>query len=158
MKTHVVACMVFLLAVPSALAQADKLVGVWKLTEFGPPVIPAMKREADTNPQPEIWIFTQKYCSIMGAIGEKLRPDLPEDPTEAQLLEAWRPFNASTGTYEVSGSTITILPIVDKNPNAMNSRRALIQHFRFEGDTLIISSSERPPGLLPMEKRFTRLE
>jgi hypothetical protein len=87
MKTRVgiIACMIsfaFLLAVPSALAQADKLIGVWKFTGFQSPV-PAI---TTTNPQPSITIFTNKYFGIMMVSGEKPRPEVLKDSTVLTFL------------------------------------------------------------------------
>lgn len=82
---------------------------------------------------------------------------MPENPTDAQLLEAWRPFDGQAGTYEVNGSTITMHTLVAKNPNAMNTQEIINEDFRFDGDALIISF--KPAGMpAPYELKFTRLE
>ena len=145
MKTRirVIACMVsfaFLLAVPSTLAQADKLIGVWKVTEVKWPANPEQNLDASTNktPQPRLWIFTKKHYSMMEDRSYKPRPDLPEEPTDAQRAAAYGPFFANSGTYEVTGSTITFLPILAMSPNVTNSPRPFSHDFRFEGDSLII--------------------
>lgn len=65
-RVRVIACIVslaFLVAVPSAMAQADKLIGVWKVTEVKVPAVPErnLKARTITNPQPAIDIFTEKH-------------------------------------------------------------------------------------------------
>ena len=159
----VVACLLslsVLATVPSALAQADKLIGVWKTTEAKLPANPEQNLEGGTlaNPQPEITVFTQKHFITVGVHSEEPRPDLPQNSTDAQLLEAWRPFTAQAGTYEVTGSTITIHTMVTKSPNLMNRKASRTRNYRFEGDVLILSyrpSSEWPA---PIELKMIRLE
>ena len=142
-RGRIVACMVsfaFLLAVPSALAQADKLIGVWKLIELKLPPVDHLKARTLADPQPEVLIFTKKYCSRVGILGDKPRPDLRETATNAQLLEAWKPLNASVGSYTVEGSTLIIHLIADKTPNFMNNSKIQFDWgFKFEGEDLILS-------------------
>ena len=100
MPTKVIACMVslaILVAVPSALAQADKLIGVWKLVEFagiGPDAVTL------TKVQPQIAIFTKKHMMVMGVKSSEPRPELPENATDAQKVAAWEPFLAEAAEYE----------------------------------------------------------
>lgn len=159
MRTHVmiIACMVsfaFLLAVPSAMAQADKLIGVWKMIEvkYLNPQQNQVVRTI-TNPPPGIVIFTKKHFSSVGVTGDKHRPSLPENPTDAQLLEAWRPFVGLSGTYEVKGSTLTVKIMVAKNPLPSNEPSTESWNFRFEGDMFITAD---PKGR--WEVKYTRLE
>jgi hypothetical protein len=163
MRVQVIACMVsfaFLLAAPSALAQADRLIGVWKITENKLP--PTGKRK-DTltiaHQFPNLWIFTQKHFSHVEDPGwfGKQRSDLPEEPTAKQMEAAYSRFIARSGTYEVKGSTITFLPMVSKDPNLTNAPVPTSLDFKFEGDSLIIYL--RQPGISgPIERIFTRLE
>lgn len=163
MKTRAtaIACMVsfaFLLAVPSALAQADKLVGVWKLIEVKLPQMGDRDAQTITDPGTSIDIFTKQHYMYMGVRGEKPRPNLPQNPTDAQEIQAFRPFDGEGGTYEVEGSTITYHRIVAKNPNDMNSQESYTQDFRFEGEALIISFKPAAKWPAPIELKFTRLE
>jgi hypothetical protein len=66
-----------------------------------------------------------------------VREDLPEDATDEQLLEAWRPLRASAGSYSVSGSTITSTTTISKSPNAMNAERVNTSEFELDGDKLV---------------------
>ncbi len=143
MKTsvRVVACLLslsVLATVPSVMAQADKLIGVWKVTEVKYPQTDYMDAQTVVDPQSRLWIFTKKHYSQMEVTGDKPRADLPKEPTDAQIAAAYRQFLANSGTYEVKGSTITRLPIVAKGPNLTNSPRPGSFEFRFEGDSLII--------------------
>jgi hypothetical protein len=163
MKTRVgiIACMIsfaFLLTAPSALAQADKLIGVWKLVEVKLPQMGDRDAQTMANPQPSLIIFTKKYYSLVEVRGDKARPDLPENATAEQIAGSIRQFVANSGTYEVKGSTITRLPIVAKSPNWMNSPHPESEDFRFEGDSLIILYKPSPKLPAPIELKYTRLE
>ncbi|MBK5097031.1 MAG: lipocalin-like domain-containing protein [Gemmatimonadetes bacterium] len=70
---------------------------------------------------PSITIFTDGYWSIARISGDGPRADLPEDPTDEQLLEAFRRFHGSAGTYSVSGSTVSGTTLVSRNPNQMSA-------------------------------------
>ena len=163
MKAHVriVACMVsftFLLAVPSALAQADKLVGVWKLIEVQYPEFPGAGPNplSATKPQPSIAVFTKKHFSMTLITGKEPRLDTLKDPTKEQLVELFRTFSGTAGTYEVEGSTLTMHITVSWVPNYMN--KPAPQEFRFEGDNLVLTTASKDPKTLPITMKFTRLE
>ena len=108
-----------------------------------------------TDPQPRLYIFTNKHYSQMEVTGDKPRADLPEEPTDEQIAAAYWQFRANSGTYEVKGSTITFLPIVAKGPNVTNSPRPFSADYKFEGDSLI-TLFETSFGLI--ELKLTRLE
>ena len=60
----VVACLLSLSAlvtVPSVMAQADKLIGVWKVTEVKYPQMDYVDAQTITDPQPRLYIFTNKH-------------------------------------------------------------------------------------------------
>ena len=137
MKTRVLACMVtfaFLLAVQSALAQADKLIGVWKLTELQLPIPPGVDQPvpAMTNPQPSIVIFIKKHFSMTMITGNEPRPVLSKDATKEELRKALASFASAAGTYEVEGSILTLNLNVSWAPNYTD--KPAPQEFRFEGD------------------------
>ncbi len=164
MKTCVkaIAHMVYgitLLTVPSALAQANKLMGVWKITEIKLPEIPARDLDAltITNPQPSIIIFTEKHYSWIDVSGEKSWPVLPQEAIDAQIAYLIRSFTANTGTYEIKDSTIIFNVIVAIDPKSMSSGASRPMDFIFDGDELLLSW--QPPGLLvPIEYKLSRLE
>jgi hypothetical protein len=167
MKTSVkiIACMLFVFALlavscgspqteeavvaPEEATASNPLVGVWKITEItgtGP------EAETITDPQPGFFIFTKKYLSNVGVSSNTPRPELPENPTDAQLLEAWRPFDAGVGTYEVDGNTMTTHSLVTKNPNRKPSD-FWSGEFRIEGDDLFITGKANQDG--PIENPYT---
>ena len=63
------------------------------------------------------------------------RPQLPENPTDAQLVEAYEPFMANVGTYEINGDTITFNYLISKHPNS-NPDNLMTSEYKIEGDNL----------------------
>jgi hypothetical protein len=144
MKTSakVIACLVclaVLVSIPCALAQADKLVGVWRITEARLFAQPDQDQEETVikNHRPGILIFTRNHFSWVDVHGEPA-PDLPEEPDLAHFSAAFNQLTAFSGTYEANGSSITAPVIVSKEPNAMSEGTILNFEYRFEGDTLVL--------------------
>ncbi len=145
-------CMVFLsvmVAIASAPAQDDKLIGVWKVTLV---TFKGPNAQVITNPPPSICIFTKKYMSLVGVRGEEPRPKLPENPNVDQLVAAWQSLAASVSTYDVKGDTITIHPIVGKSPNIKPGDFITLDH-KFEGDNLWVTPKSDQDG--PIENPYT---
>ncbi|CAN5804677.1 hypothetical protein BH18ACI5_BH18ACI5_05850 [soil metagenome] len=85
--------------------------------------------------------------------GTTPRKDLPtaQDPeklTDAEKMaryEAWELLTANAGTYEIKGTTLTIHPMVAKNPSVMG--QAQTREFKIDGKTLtLIQKSTTAPG------------
>ncbi len=126
---------------PAAVAAAPSVEGAWRITEFsstGPDTSYAI-----SDPQPSLLIFLAGHYSQMYVPGDEPRELFSGDepvlgalePTDAEVLTAFGSFIANSGTYEVSGSTITTRPIVAKNPNFM-AGGSISYTYRVEGDTL----------------------
>ena len=73
-------------------------------------------------------------------------------PTDAEIIAACRAISASSGTYEVSGSTLTIRPIVAKNPGVM-SGVSLTRTIQVMDGMLHLTSV--PPWRPDIEVRYT---
>ena len=155
-------CVAIILVAEISFAQSGKnpLQGVWKLSE-----VTTTGQNASTikNPQPGFFIFTGKYYSIVTVNSEKPRADLPQDvdtATAAQLRDAWGPFTAQTGTYEVKGSEVTVRPLAAKNPGAMNGKNFNTRSFKIEGNslTLVDKANQNGPANNPVTRKFTRVE
>ena len=107
-----------------AQTAAPSLQGVWRVTEV---VVTGANAATNKTPQPGLYVFTKQHYSIVTVNGTAPRNDFgtPNDPsklTDAEKLaryEAWAPFAANSGTYQVSGSTLTTRPLVAKNPAVM---------------------------------------
>lgn len=114
--------------------------GVWLMIEE---TTTSMK---NSNPQPGIIIFTDKYYSLVHVASAEPRPDLPADMTKAapaDLIAVWGDlaFGANSGTYEISGATLTTHSMVAKNPLAM--KRVTDFTYRLEGDNLWLRITQR---------------
>ena len=121
-------------AVLSAQSTAKKPIeGVWKVVEI---VVTGAGASTSSNPQPSLLILTQGHYSQVGVLGDKARTLYKaEEPTNAEKVAAFDSFFGNAGTYEVSGSTLTIHPIVARNPNFMAGGFEKYQ-FRLDGNNL----------------------
>ena len=107
--------------------------GVWKIVEI---VETGPGASSTSIPQPSLLIVTRRHYSFMRARGEKPRAlYAAERPTDAEKLAAFNSFVANTGSYEVSGSTLTFHPIVSRNPNYMAGGFTTYR-FRIAGNNL----------------------
>jgi hypothetical protein len=129
----------------SVLARAQtgpSLQGAWRVTGV---VVTGANATTNKNPQPGLYVFTRQHYSIITVNGTTPRKDVgtPRDPaklTDAEKMaryEAWDAFTANSGTYQVSGSTLTTRPTVAKNPAVMVGQ-GTTREFRIEGSTLTL--------------------
>ena len=149
------AALIVLLTVQSAAAQG-KLEGVWKVTEV---IITGPYTPTLTNPQPGLFIFTKMHYSMIYIPDDKNRPDLPQkDATDAQKVATWTPFTANSGTYEVKGTTVTLHPMVAKNPHEPGAFATW--DFKIEEDTLTMTTKATDTGPLanPITFKQVRVE
>jgi hypothetical protein len=68
------------------------------------------------------YLFTEKHYSFMYVPGQAPRKTFagdPNRPTDAEKVEAYNSLVAGTGTYLLSGPTLTIKALIHKNPNEM---------------------------------------
>jgi Lipocalin-like domain len=97
-------------------------------------------------------IFSGGHYSLM-FVTNSARPDLPgpeiANATADQLRAVWGPLTANSGTFQVSGNTLTTRSRVAKNTFVMAS--GAIQEFTFtvKGDTLTLSVAKGVAGVPP---------
>lgn len=109
------------------------LEGVWKVSEI---VITGAGAYAVAAPQPGVFIFTKSHFSWMWVPGTQPRALFKAlVPTTEEKLAAFDSLSASSGTYELNGSTATFRPIVAKGPNNV----FVDEQFLIEGDTLTLT-------------------
>jgi hypothetical protein len=144
--------------VAAAQSKPTALTGVWRITEVTTTGPRAVKF---SNPQPGLFMFTAKHYSMMWVHGEKPRADADvSKATDAELLAMWRAFSAQSGTYEISGATVTLRPITAKSTVNMRPGRYLTDSFKVEGNTLAISTvrTSEGPTENPETMKLTRIE
>ena len=138
-------------------AQGGSLEGAWSVSEF---VVTGANATTNRSPQPGLFLFTGRHYSIVTVNSTAPRQEVaaaanPAQLTDAEKLaryEAWRPFTANSGTYEVSGTALTTRPLVAKNPNAMGT--STTWELKIEGNTLTLvqrSGANQPAS----EQRIT---
>ena len=104
--------------------------------------------------RPNMLLFSGGHWASVRVAGDGSRAELPEDPTDEQRLEAWRPFQASGGSYSVSGSTISSTTLIAKNPNRMGDDWD--SEFKMDGEKLVrvFSNSENTNSWTVTYKRM----
>ncbi len=114
---------------------ANELVGVWSLTAVDPgdgsPVIEPS--------QPGLYIFADGYYSAVYAPGTDLRinSEVSFQPTPEEMVAQYETIIVNTGTYEISGSTVTFRPVIAKSPAFVGGHQ--MSTFRVEGNTLLLT-------------------
>jgi hypothetical protein len=155
-----VAASVATLLVPVGLegqGSAEALEGAWRVTEV---VTTGPGGGTLAAPQPGLLLFTDGHYSYTFVTGAEPRPAVPPgfaSPTD--LLDAWGPFTANAGTFEISGSTLIRRPLVAKSPDAMAPGAFNEYNFRLSADTLWITTvgTEGGPARYPSTVRYVRL-
>ena len=146
----------FTQAKPSATASIQ---GVWKITEL---VRTGANAANVSAPQPSLYIFPTRHYSIMSVNGTQTRSmvaDLknPDKPTDAEKLaryEMWNPVTANSGTYEITGTTLTRRPLVAKSVAVMTTAPPAVGEFTIQGNTLVLTSKSAA-GQPASETRLT---
>src|SRR5712691_12332793 len=91
------------------------LEGTWNVTEI---VVTGAGAFSAPSPNPGLFIFTKTHYSVfMVPVKQPRSLFETETPTTAEKVAAFDSMAANTGTYEISGSTLTVRPMVAKNPN-----------------------------------------
>jgi|SRR5687768_5473245 len=134
--------------------------GVWKVTELASRA-PGEEWEAHTAPYLSQYIFTGQHYSYMYVPGAGPRRSIagdPNKPTDAEKVEAYNSFVAASGTYQLSGRSLTMVALVHKNPNEMDGE-PLTYTVELDGNSLRMTIAN-PPFLPGRERRtvLTRVE
>jgi hypothetical protein len=152
------AALVAMASVVSAQNNASSIQGVWKIVEITTTGANAAK---NANPQPGLMIFTKGHYSQVNVQGTRPRPAFApaKDPaklTDAEKLarfEQWNPFAANSGTYQLTGSTLSRRPLVAKNVTVMTTDSPIVQEVRFEGNNMLWLITKSAAGQPQSETR-----
>ncbi len=139
---------------------APSLQGAWRIAEV---TTTGAAAGTNTSPQPGLFMFTKQHYSIMSVNGAAPRPmlDAPKDPgnpTDAEKLanyDVWLRFTANSGTYQVSGDTLTTRPLVAKNPGVMAGAPGTWT-YKIQGNTMTLSQKSTQGRWVTL--RLTRVE
>lgn len=137
---------VALVALSPCTASAQSIEGAWRLAEYSSPDGPTY-----TDP-PSLMIFADGYYSRVFVRTNDTRQPLNEASTDADRVAAWNPFVSNSGTYTISGSTLTLLATVAKMPST--NRTPNTWEFRIEGNTLRLTGSGE--GVADTRQRWVR--
>ena len=135
--------------------------GVWRVQER---VITGENPSSTNTPQPGIYVYTARHYSVVQIPGTSARPQVPPvkvagKPTDAEkiaIYPQWLQFNASAGTYEIKGTTLTTKPMVAKNESVM-AGPGMTYTFKLDGNTLWLTQKSED-GKTTTQTRLTRLE
>ena len=136
--------------------------GVWQVIQVTM-TGPAARVISIPEPRANLAVMTAKHYSHLQVESEGPRP-VPADMTKAtadELRAVWGPFSGEAGTYEVgSNNTMTMRPIVAKNPAAMTAGAFTIYGIKLAGDTLWITEqrTHRGPIVNPVTLKAVRVE
>jgi len=100
---------------------SPNLKGAWKIVEQSGRA-PGGDWTVGATPYLSLYIFTDKHYSYMFAPGlapRRLFAGDPNKPTDAEKVVAYNSFVAGSGTYTLTGSTLTLSAVLHKNPNEM---------------------------------------
>jgi hypothetical protein len=116
-----------------------------------------------TDLQPGLMIFTARHDSRTTDTATAPRPTTqeatPGKATVEELLARWGPFQANAGTYELSGSTLTLRLIVSKDPAGQHGTFVRLA-VKMDGDRLWLTPVENVAGRIVagVTTEYVRLE
>jgi hypothetical protein len=134
---------------PAVSSSSDRLIGTWKLVSAG-----TFRSDGKFEPYPDygpnpigylMYNPTRHMCVSLS------NPNHPnwanaEKPTDAEKLRSYDAFFAYCGTYEVRDKEHRVIhrPEMGSWPHYIGSDQN--RNFRLEGNRLILSDEETPPG------------
>ena len=85
---------------------------------------------------------------------------MPDKPTVEELQARWGPFAANAGTYELSGTTLTLRALVAKNPSDQREGGFARLTIKVDGDTLWLTPFENSAGQIVagVTSKYVRVE
>ena len=117
----------------------DALVGAWLITEMT--TTTPDSTWTNDNPQPGLYVFTDRHFSLMLIPSSEPRALFPDDPSAEERLAAYDNFVSDAGTYEFTDSVLTMHNIIAKVPNFMNGGAGGPYRYTLKGDSLLLTFS-----------------
>lgn len=133
------------------------LEGEWRIEEVT--IVGGANEGTYSNPQPSLFIFTGRHYSTLLIPGDSPRQQFPDQTTDEEKLAAFDNFIANAGTYQVTGSTLTVQPFVAKVPNAMVGD-GFAYEYSLDGNslTLVLAGAAWASSDTEITYRLNRLE
>ena len=119
-------------------APVNQLQGVWSMSAMNPG-----GGETTIDPsQPGLFIFTGAHYSAVYSPGGRPRPRSATSfsPTSEEKVAQFDTIIVNTGTYEVSGSTVTFRPLVARSPEFVGGQSTM--NFQIDGDVLTLTEQK----------------
>jgi hypothetical protein len=143
-----VSCLLTACTLASQASDDADLRGVWEVTELLSRTPGGEWTKLPLNRS--MYIFTDKHYSYMFAPGAEPRRPFsgdPNRPTDAEKVRAYDSIVAATGTYLLSGSTLTLTALLHKNPSEMVGE-SLAYQIEIDGDGMRMTIVNAPfsPG------------
>ena len=139
-------------ATPSVPDQGGPLEGAWRLT--GLVDVAADGTRADFTPQESLFLFQGAHYSMAYAQGDERFPSYAEAfaPTDEESVARFGSMTVNTGTFEVSGSTVTLRPLFALVPEFVGG---FAEHdYELTGDDLTLTWG-RTMSSAGVERSFT---
>lgn len=126
-----------------------RLLGTWRLISAGtfrPDGLLEPYAEYGTDPIGYLMYDTTGHMCVSLSNRHHPRWADAEKPTDAERLRSYQAFFAYCGSYEVRENDRVVVhrPEVGSWPHYIGTDQT--RHFRFEGNRLILSDEETPPG------------
>ena len=102
--------------------------------------------KGEVNPaQASLFLFTDTHYSINYVLGDAPRKSLPEEPSNEEIVMAYRSFVSNSGRYVSTDSMLTTYPIISRNPNVTAEDTPPVQYiYSIRQDTLWLTLPEAP--------------
>ena len=148
-----------LILVLSGIAAAQNVAGAWRLDEIK---TTGTDVKSVKFSQPNMYLFTKGHFSIIRIEGDKSRStDDWQTMTREQVIDTYiKQFSASSGTYEMKGSTLTMKTTIAKSPGFMARANWISYTVAINGSTMTLTASATNEGTIknPQILTLTRLD
>lgn len=138
-RVAVVSAVLSLSLAPTAVSQSrtnhsSPIEGVWRVAEIR--FIRADTTIVHADPQPGLFIFAKSHYSSSWVPQNAARKSFQSrfEPTRDELAAACETLVVNSGTYEISGTQLTVRPVVTRMPEF--SGGMLVYNFSLNGDVL----------------------
>ncbi len=145
----------------AAQTTRESVQGVWRVVEASI-TGPAARTIAFTD-RPNLTIITARHYSRVEVQADGSRPILADvaKASADELRAVWGPLVSEAGSYETAaGGSITMRPIVSKNPAVMGPGVFITYLYKLDGDTLSLTQqrNQNGPFAHPFTLKLVRVE